>query len=243
MLRQLAAIAPGYQAIHPMTATDPEECVALFMNVLRTLQVDIQYRVPGYVRWLLGEDAGVAYRAYRRQLQLVQHYRPCGRRIVLKDPTHLVHLATVREVFPDAKLVFIHRDPAFTFSSICSLHAYTRAIFSNDVDPKAIGREIMAGHWPAALERAEALRAVFPPGSSVDVRHADLVRDPLGTVQTVYTGLGLELDAEARESMARFLAREAARPPHVHEHSPAVFGLAGDAIRERFADDVARHGL
>jgi hypothetical protein len=243
MLRQLATIAPSYQAIHPMTAADPEECVALFMNVLRTLQVDIQYRVPGYVRWLLGEDASVAYRAYRRQLQLVHHYRPHGRWIVLKDPTHLVHLAAVREVFPDAKLVFIHRDPAFTFSSICSLHAYTRAIFSSDVDPRAVGREIMAGHWPAALERAEALRAALPAGSSVDVRHADLARDPLATVQAIYTGLGLELDAEARESMGRFLAGEAARPQHVHEHSPAGFGLAGAAIRERFAGYVARYGL
>ncbi len=243
MMRQLAAIAPAYQAIHPMTAADPEECVALFMNVLRTLQVDIQYRVPGYVRWLLAEDAGIAYRAYRRQLQLVHHHRPHGRRLVLKDPTHLVHLATIREVFPDATFVFIHRDPAFTFSSICSLHAYTRAIFSDDVDPKAVGREIMGGHWPVALERAEAARAALPAESCVDVRHADLARDPLGTVQAIYAGLGLTLDGAARASMECFLRREAARPPHVHEHAPAGFGLVGAAIRDRFVDYVARHAL
>ena len=29
----------------------------------------------------------MAYRAYRRQLQLVQHHRPHGARFVLKDPT------------------------------------------------------------------------------------------------------------------------------------------------------------
>jgi hypothetical protein len=213
------------------------------MNVLRTLQVDIQYRAPGYTAWLLGEDARVAYRAYRRQLQLIHHHRRTGRWMVLKDPAHLAHLATIREVFPDAKLVFIHRDPAFTFSSMCSLYAHTRAIFSDDVDPKAIGREVMAGHWPMALEHAEAMRSRLPAGSWVGVRHADLARDPLAAAQTIYAGLGLEFGEETREAMMCFLAKEAAGPRHRHDHSPAGFGLAGAAIRERFADYVARHAL
>ncbi len=243
LMEQLAAISPAYQAIHPMTGADPEECVALFMNVLRTLQMDIQYRVPGYTAWLLGEDARVAYRAYRRQLQLVQHHRPAGRRLVLKDPAHLASLATIREVFPDARLVFIHRDPAFVFSSICSLYCHTRAIFSDDVDPRAVGREVMAGHWPAALERAEAWRATLPPGSWTDVRHADLARDPLGTVATAYAALGLDFDDAARDGMRAFLAREAAGPRHVHEHSPEGFGLTAGAIRDRLAGYVARYAL
>jgi hypothetical protein len=243
MMKQLAAISPAYQSIHPMTAADTEECVALFMNVLRTLQMDIQYRVPGYTAWLLGEDARIAYRAYRRQLQLVHSHRPAGRRLVVKDPAHLAHLTTIGELFPDAKFVFTHRDPAFTFSSLCSLYAYTRAIFSDDVDPRAIGREVMAGHWPAALERSEAMRATLPAGSWTDVRHADLARDPLGTAAATYAALGLDFDDAARDGMAAFLAREAARPKHVHEHSPAGFGLVAAAIRERFAPYVGRYGL
>jgi hypothetical protein len=49
-----------------MTAQMPEECVALFMKVFRTLQFDIQYCVPSYVAWLLAQDArGTAERLYR----------------------------------------------------------------------------------------------------------------------------------------------------------------------------------
>jgi hypothetical protein len=242
LLAQLAKFSPVYQAIHPMTAEDAEECVALFMNELRTLQLDIQYRVPGYVRWLLAQDARVAYQAYRRQLQLICHHRPQGVRFVLKDPTHLVHLDTVLSLFPNAKLLFTHRDPAFTISSICSLYAHTRAIFSDDVDPHAVGREVMAGYWPEAMDRALTLRARLPPGTFVDVRHADLARDPLGTVDAIYHSLGLDLTDAARKAMGEFVVRDAAERGE-HEHSAEGFGLRAEAIRERFEDCVTRFSL
>lgn len=243
MLAQLARLSPAYQTIHPMTADSAEECVALFMNDLRSLQFDIQYRVPGYVAWLLEQDAGLAYADYRRQLQLVQYDRPHGSRFVLKDPTHLVHLETLLLCFPEAKVIFTHRDPAFAMSSICSLYAHTRAIFSDDVDPHALGRELMAGFWPVALDRAQVIRDRLAPGRRADVRHADLVRDPLATVAALYAALGLELTDAARAGMAAFLADEKRKPSRVHAHAPAGFGLRSEAIRERFASYVARYAL
>jgi len=243
MLAQLAQISPAYQAIHPMSAEGAEECVALFMNELRSLQYDIQYRAPSYVAWLLAQDAGVAYGGYRRQLQLIQHHRPHGQRFVLKDPTHLVHLETVLALFPDAKVVFTHRDPAFTISSICSLYAHTRAIFTDEVDPHALGREIMSGYWPAALDRAQEIPARLAPARYVDVRHGDLARDPIGTVARLYGALGIEFTEAARAAMEAFLVRETRQPKRAHEHSPEGFGLRGEAIRERFAAYVSRFAL
>jgi len=243
MLRQLERFAPDYHAIHPMAAHTAEECVALFMNVFRSLQLDIQYRVPGYVDWLLRQDARIAYAAYRRQLQLVQHHRPHGERFVLKDPTHLVHLGTLLELFPDARFVFTHRDPGRALSSICSLYAHTRAIFSDDVDAHAIGREILNGYWPRALERAFELRETLPAGRVADVRYRDLTQDPLGTAERLYRDLGLALDEPARRAMQNFLSRRASQSAAVHEHEAEGFGLAAEALRERFADYCARFSL
>jgi hypothetical protein len=240
LLRQLAAFAPEYQAIHPMTAEMPEECVALFMNAFRTLQLDIQYCVPGYVAWLLAQDARIAYEAHRRQLALVLHHRPGGERLVLKDPTHLVHLETVLALHPNARIVHTHRDPLQAVSSLCSLYAHTRAIFSDAVDPRALGREILAGYWPRALERALELREAIPPGRLADVRHADLLRDPLGTVARLYRDLGLELSEPARAAMQAFLAAEQRKPRSVHEHRLEAFGIAEGEVRERFAAYRAR---
>jgi hypothetical protein len=185
----------------------------------------------------------VAYTAYRRQLQLVQHHRPHGARFVLKDPTHLVHLEAILELFPDARLVFTHRDPARALSSLCSLYAHTRAIFSDDVDAHSIGREILSGYWPAALARALELREGLPAQRFVDVRHQDLTRDPIGTAERLYRELGLAFDEPARRAMHEFLATRAPTSASVHEHSPEGFGLETGAIRERFASYCARFSL
>lgn len=240
MLAQLARLAPDYDAIHPMEAEMPEECVALFMNDLRTLQYDFQYRAPRYVTWLLEQDPRIAYRGYLAQLQLIHFHRPIGERLVLKDPTHLVHLETILELFRNAKFIFTHRDPATAISSLCSLHAHTRALFTDAVDPIALGNEVLNGHWPRAQDRAIELRDRLAPGTFADVRHPDLVRDPLATVARLYEELDLVLEPAAADAMREYIAREAAMPRTVHQHSPEGFGLTRDQIRDHFAPYCAR---
>lgn len=243
MLGLLARIEPRYNAIHPMAAESVEECVALFMNEFRTLQFDFQYKVPEYARWLIAQDQSIAYRLYRKQLQLIQSARPAGVRQVLKDPTHLVHLETLCREFPDARFVFTHRDPAAAISSICSLTAYTRALFSDDVDPVALGAEIMTGYWPTALDAARKVRAGLPAERVVDVRHPDLVRDPMGTVEHVYRALGLEWTESAREAMNRFVERQKGEQSAKHHHGLEGFGLSREAVRDRFSDECAEFEL
>jgi hypothetical protein len=235
MLTLLERIEPRYHAIHPMSAEATEECVALFMNEFRTLQFDFQYRVPEYASWLIDQDQRIAYDLYRRQLQLIQFHRPTGERQILKDPTHLVHLETLIECFPDARFVFTHRDPAFSISSICSLVSYTRALFTDEVDPLAVGAEIMAGYWPTALEQGRRLRASLPADRVVDVRHPDLARDPIRSVEGIYHGLGLSLTEEARGAMREFVTKQDGTASGRHTHALEGFGLTREGVRDRFA--------
>ena len=243
VLEQLESISPNYAAIHPMGAREPEECVALFTNVFRTLQYNVQYRVPGYVDWLQAQDPRIAYGQYRQQLQLVQYHRPHGLRFALKDPTHSVFVDTILELFPDARFVFTHRDPATTLSSVCSLYAYTRALFSDDVDPHALGPELLSSYLPASLERALDLVDALPPGRVAHMRHVDVRRDPIGTMAQAYRDLGMELSEPARAAMQAMLDGESRKPRDVHIHSPEGFGLSSDEIRERLSRYCQRFDL
>jgi hypothetical protein len=243
VLKQLESISPNYEAIHPMGAHEPEECVALFTNVFRTLQYNVQYRVPGYVEWLQGQDPRIAYGQYRQQLQLVQYHRPQGTRFALKDPTHSVFLPTILELFPDARFVFTHRDPATTISSLCSLYAYTRALFSDDVDPQALGPELMQSYLPGSLERALDIVDGLAPGRVAHVRHVDVRRDPIGMMTHAYRDLGMEMTDPARAAMQAMLDTESRKPRDIHVHSPEGFGLTAERIRERLAGYCQRFQL
>jgi len=233
VLRQLEHLSPEYNAIHPMTATQGEECVALFSNVFRTLQYDVQYRVPSFVRWLRQQDAGIAYRQYKQQLQIAQHYRPCGERFLLKDPTHPIFMKTILDVFPDARFIFTHRDPAVVFSSMASLHAYTRALFSDDIDPKQIGPYLFNGYVVDTMEEAVRVADTLPAGRVAHIRQKDMHRDPIGTAASAYKALGLELTDSARAAMQALLDKKSRQAKDTHAHSCEEFGLNPDACRER----------
>ncbi len=243
VLGQLEAISPNYQAIHPMSADAPEECVALFTNVFRTLQYNVQYRVPGYVGWLQQQDPKIAYRQYERQLRLVQFHRPHGQRFVLKDPTHSVFIDTIVELFPDARFVFTHREPSTTFSSMASLYAYSRAIFSHEVDPLSIGPELLDSYLIPTFERALQTADALPEGRVAHVRHIDVRRDPIGTMERAYQALGIELSPSARAGMQSMLDDEARKPRDVHIHSPEGFGLSAPRVRERLGSYCDRFDL
>jgi hypothetical protein len=68
-----------------------------------------------------------AYRFHRRFLQHLQHqglpHGPHGadQRWVLKCPDHVFCLDAIRAVYPDARMVFVHRDPLKVLLSVTRL--------------------------------------------------------------------------------------------------------------------------
>lgn len=235
-------ISPNIKAIHPMDAYQTDECRGMFTNVFRTPQLNVQYRATGYVDWLLQQDATIAYRHHRRQLQLAYHQRPSGKRLVLKDPTHMFFIDAILRVFPNARFIFIHRDPVETLSSICSLHAYARSVFSSDVEARSIGAELENSYLMNRLEAAVETVDRLPPGRAAHVRAPDLSRDPVGTVASAYATLGLELQPAATRAMYRYAADKTSNGAR-HDHGAAGFGLDRGALRDRFASYCQRFDL
>ncbi len=241
VLAELSRVSPGYQAIHPMQPDNPEECVNLFTHAFRTPQFAVQYRVPSYLRWLEAQDPALAYGRYVHELGILRHGRGGGARMLLKDPTHMGYLPALTAVFPAAKFIFIHRDPVDVFSSMSSMYAHTRAIFSRDVDPMSIGPELF--DTPLLQAHADGLAFCdgLEPGRVAHVRHEDVRRDPLAAARGIYDALGLAWTEVTEAALRRHAAKP--RPDHRHDHDPAAFGLDPDAMRERLGGYRDRFGL
>jgi hypothetical protein len=242
-LKMADLVSPNIKAIHPMDAHQTDECRGMFTNVFRTPQLNVQYRATGYLDWLLGQDARVAYRHHKRQLQLVFHQRPYGKRMVLKDPTHTFFVEPILDIYPNARFIFIHREPVSTLSSICSLHAYARAVFSSDVEAHAVGAELLSSYLTQRLEDAVASVDRLPSGRVAHVRAPDLGRDPVGTIANAYTALGMELGHDARRNIREYMIQKKLRPSARHVHGAEGFGLDADAIRGRFKAYCQRFDL
>lgn len=118
-------------------------------------------------------------------------YLADGRRLVLKSPVNTGRVPELRRVFPEARFIFIYRNPYVVFRSIDNL--FRKLLPSQtmqEVDWQQIEDDFVAlyrGMTKKYLRDAESI----PSGSLVEVRFEDLEADPLAELRRIYDALGL----------------------------------------------------
>jgi hypothetical protein len=230
----LGYLAPDFFAIHPVEADAPEEDVLLLDLSLRSTVAEATLHVPTFSRWLEQQDQTPAYRTLERVMKLLTEPSRTPRRWVLKTPHHLEWLDVLFSVFPDATVVWTHREPRETVPSFCSMVAHGRGVFSDRVDPREVG-----SHWSAKIarmvERGMAARDAAGERHFVDVRYEDLVRDPIGQARRIYAAADLELDRESEDAMNDLLRRQRKDRFGHHVYRAEDFGLTSDGIDRSLA--------
>ncbi|WP_380872573.1 hypothetical protein ACFB49_34980 [Sphingomonas sp. DBB INV C78] len=237
----LDQINPRVRIVQNEEPDGPTECIALMNQDFKSLTWEAMANVPSYGAWLHRTDHRSAYEYHRQALQVLQSGGVRGR-WSLKSPHHAMRLDALTAVYPDARLIVMHRDPAVLCASVCSLITTLSGTFS-DADH---GRYI-ATHWTDMLARSIAgvdrFRDANPGHPLIDVHYADLAADPIATMRRIYAALGEELDGPA---LAAMQAHVAARPQHRfghHGYGLEEFGLDAGAIGERFRPYIERYDI
>ncbi|MCA9607964.1 MAG: sulfotransferase [Myxococcales bacterium] len=237
--RALGYLAPDFFAVHPVQAYGPEEDVLLLDQAFRSTVPEATLRVPSYASWLETVDQTPAYAHEKRLMRLLSHQRGAGKRWLLKSPHHLEWLDVLFAVFPGTRVVWTHRDPVVTVASFCSMVAHGRGVFSDDVDPREVGRD-WGRKVARMVDRALETRDAGHEDAFIDVFYADLVKDPMAEVRRIYDALGEPLDDEAERRMRRTLASHPQHQHGVHRYAPEDFGLTEGGLAERFGPYRAR---
>lgn len=239
-VREYHRVAPRFEAIHPLDARQPEECHRLTGNTFRDPIYALRYHVPDYAAWLRGQSMVPTYEYHARQLRCLLAREP-GNPVLLKGPSHLWYLDALAAVYPDARLIRLHRSPLVALPSVCSLTSVVRSARSDYVDDHEIGRYWLeqASRVLNGLHRGQAPTAVAP----LDLRYDDLVADPVGTAERVCDHIGVPFAGRAADRITAFVAGQRNRSRGRHEYSAADFGLRPDRLAERFADYIAEFGL
>jgi hypothetical protein len=244
ILDQLYRLLPGFQAMHPMGATMPQECVAVFTMCFMSAQLQVQFNVPSYQSWLDEQDMRATYGFYKRFLQHAQSGGVRGERWVLKSPAHLHLLETLLDVFPDARIVHTHRDPVEVCASVASLTATLRGAATDAIDLKAIGKQ-QVRWWAKLIGKSldQRKRLAHRREQFFDVTMGEIVADPIGVVRRMYAHFGYRLSDEVETRMVSFMKNNPRDKHGSHAYSPSDFGIDPDRDRLLFADYVEHFRL
>ena len=221
------------KAIHEDRYDSPGECRHILKNTfLSYIFVDL-CTLNGYIRWLDTQDMYAAYRYYKLQIQLLL-WRCTGERLVLKNGNHLRNLDVFKGVFPDAHIIWTHRDPLKVLPSLCSLTNRIHQLNSDAV----IGLEEfgkMALDFAAAqVEKGMKARDSIADGRFHDVDYYALIKDPITVVKRIYEDDGDVLSDEAERRMKNWLLLNKKDKHGRHNYHPEAFGLNADMVNDRF---------
>lgn len=234
-------IEPALETMHEIEPDGPTENHDLHGMAFRTHAFFGLARVPSYQEWWQSQDLTPAFEYQRRTAKLLQwHCPPNGWHF--KSPPDVFALDVIGTVFPGARIIWTHRDPAQAIASTASFEAHLWRMGSDDITFTEVGPHALRA-WQEGTRRGMAAREHLPTEAVLDVSFSEFRADQMEVVERLYGWLGLELTDETRARMQAWLD---AHPPGRHgghRYTLGEFGLdegvVADAMEmytERFAE-------
>lgn len=231
-------IFPGFRAVRDLAWNLPAECFQL-------MDISFFQRLNGHhedYRWMDRLEGMAVYRWIKKVLQLLQFRNDNGQCWLLKCPVHLHFLPEIFSVFPDARLVVIHRNPLESMPSLLSFYRFALGSVAEYRMPRPI-EEIR--NWARGVHRAMLQRraGLVPENRIADIRYSDLMEHPVETLGRALRSLGEECDVGLQAHIREYLSRKPRNRHGVHAYALRDFGIRETEVEELFRGYVEAYGL
>ena len=206
---ELDTLAEGLRAanipmVHWDEADGPTECMFVQNQDFKAYLWEAFMPTSAYADWLLDADMTSTYGYERSVLQMLQSRAPGV--WSLKMPSHAVHIETLLSTFPDVRIVWAHRDPFKATASFLRLNYLSRAVLGAQIDVTDVVSNVLR-QLQAHVARPLRARQRIGDDRFFDLHYADLMRDPIGVMRSLYEWAGDELTSSTEEAMLTWLQR------------------------------------
>lgn len=250
------------QSIHRIEYDAPEECTTPCGMELPFNAPTLPF-MPFAAKEIMDLGATKAFPLYKQYLQLLTFQTPERQgpfTWMLKCPFHLPYLSELHATFPDATVVWTHRNPVECIASACSLYETLMKISVDSwtIDKHALGLAVMEYSF---LSLEKAIRSIEKATNMriLHIRYADNIKDPKMVCKQVmdmaelpfsdeYVRLLDEYMAESnrkRKAMKEKKAKEAAdgKAVELHSYSLEEYGLSEDVVLAKFDAYIKKYNL
>jgi len=215
------------------------ECERTWAFDFRLMTPSAWWRVPMRMNTALPADPRAQYRLHAMMLQQCQYAR-APKYWVLKG-FHGRRLSAVFEAYPDASMIWTHRDPVQVIASQIVLFGQINEDLAGSLDWSAYA----AGTLAACRH---SFRNILNDPMIDDprihhVRYPDFVRDPVATIRAFYEEFGFPFTADTEQAMAAYLAHNRSDRYGKFVYSLDAIGEDVDALHREFAPYRERFGL
>jgi hypothetical protein len=187
----------------------------------------------------LPTDPRAQYRLHKMMLQQCQYARP--RKYWTLKGFHGGRLEALFETYPDARIIWVHRDPVQAIASRIVLTGELVEGLSGRVDWK----QQAAVHLAAC--RAGFAATLNNPGINDSrihhVRYQDFIADPIATIRTFYGKCAVPFGPRTETAMRDYLRNNKGDRYGKFRYSTDLIGVDLEALHAEFAPYRERFGL
>lgn len=187
----------------------------------------------------LPSDPVAQYRLHRMMLQQCQFGRP-KKYWVLKG-FHGGRLQALFDCYPDARIVWVHRDPVQAIASRIVLTGELVEGLSGHVDWKEQARVHLAAC--RAGFHATLNNPMVSDSRIHHVRYQDFIADPVGTIRGFYNKYGVRFGSDTENAMHDYLKNNRSDRYGKFRYSTDLIGVDIDELHAEFAPYRKRFGL
>ncbi len=236
LLQEMIDAIPDLLSMHPMDLDAPDEELMILGHHFSSTMLEGTFFIPTFARWQMTQDRRQAYRDLKRVLKLLQWYDPSrrGKKWVLKTPGHLMGIAAVMEVFPEAKLIMTHRDPVQIVPSWASMEHGMYLMVSDEVGKKEVGA-FWLDRLAELLNGFVAERDRVNGRNFIDVPYSELLAHPIETGTRVLEAAGVKVTDEIVAGMAEWIEANKREDRAPHKYTLEEYGLDKSEIERKFA--------
>ena len=241
--RAILTRIPKWLSNHPyndMLGNGLAECERAWGFDFRVMGPTVWWQVPTrMIMEGLPADPRAQYRVHKVMLQQLQYARP-KKRWVLKG-FHSGRLDAMFEAYPDATLIWTHRDPVQVIASRIKMAGELDEGLTGSVDWAETARHYLA------LSRASIRAALASPYLDDPrvhhVRYRDFVADPVATIRAFYEKYGLAFTPDHEAAIRNYLAENKPDRHGKFTYSLDLIGENIDMLHEEFAPYRERFGI
>jgi hypothetical protein len=198
------------------------------------------WRVPmPMVNYGLPADPKAQYRLHKMMLQYCQYGRP-KKHWALKG-FHAQRFAALFEAYPDAHVIWVHRDPIQVMGSLATFISELEEMLHGKADRREIANTVLTV-WRANF-KAHVENPFLDDPRIHHIRYQDLVRDPVETLRGFYLAAGTPFGPENETALRDYLANNRSDRYGKFVYSVDDLGVDIEALHAEMAPYRDRFGL
>ncbi len=131
-----------------------------------------------------------------------------GKQLVLKSPPNTARIKLLLSLFPNAKFIFVHRNPYEVYISNKQFWKVIQRVYALKESMPADINSIILDTYSKTMQRYLAEKDLIPAGQLIELPYEDLIQKPMESMRKIYETIHLDDFGYCENKLKSFVDRQ-----------------------------------